>query len=100
LSGTEEIARHPRSYEHSAFVFDPLHYLALLEQKPGALDQAAPLQNWDLPDQFDHLRRLMERRSGNKGKREFIQVLRLVEVFEQDLVAAAVSQALHLGTIS
>jgi hypothetical protein len=71
-----------------------------LEQKPGALDQAAPLQNWDLPDQFDHLRRLMERRSGNKGKREFIQVLRLMEVFEQDLVAAAVSQALHLGTIS
>lgn len=100
LSGTEEIARHPRSYERGAFVFDPLHYLALLEQKPGALDQAAPLQNWDLPDQFDHLRRLMEKRSGNKGKREFIQVLRLLEVFEQDLVAAAVSQALRLGTIS
>ena len=100
LSGTEEIARHTRSYERGAFVFDPLHYLALLEQKPGALDQAAPLQNWDLPDQFDHLRRLMERRSGNKGKREFIQVLRLMEVFEQDLVAAAVTQAIRLGTIS
>ena len=26
------------------FVFDPLHYLALLERKTGALDQAAPLQ--------------------------------------------------------
>jgi hypothetical protein len=24
-------------------IFDPLHYLALLEQKPNALDQAAPL---------------------------------------------------------
>lgn len=100
LSGTEEIARHPRSYESGAFVFDPLHYLALLEQKPGALDQAAPLQGWNLPDQFDHLRRLMEQRSGNKGKHEFIQVLRLMEVFEQELVAAAVSQALRLGTIS
>jgi len=100
LSGTEEIARHPRSYERGAFVFDPLHYLALLEQKPGALDQAAPLQGWNLPEQFDHLRRLMERRSGNKGKREFIQVLRLMEVFEQDLVAVAVTQAIRLGTIS
>lgn len=100
LSGTEEIARHPRSYEYGAFVFDPLHYLALLEQKPGALDQAAPLQGWNLPDQYDHLRRLMEQRSGNKGKREFIQVLRLLEVFEQDLVASAVSQAIRLGTIS
>ena len=97
--GTEIIARHPRSYEREDFVFDPLHYLALLEQKPGALDQAAPLQNWNLPDQFEHLRRLLERRMGNRGKREFIQVLRLMEVFEQDLVAAAVTQAIQLGTI-
>ena len=36
---------------------------------------------------------------GNRGKREFIQVLRLMEVFEQDLVAAAVTQAIQLGTI-
>lgn len=100
LSGTDEIARHPRSYERGAFVFDPLHYLALLEQKPGALDQAAPLQGWELPEQFDHLRRLFEKRMANRGKREFIQVLRLMEVFDQDLVAAAVTQAIRLGTIS
>jgi len=37
------IARHPRSYEREDFVFDPLHYLALIEQKINALDQAAPL---------------------------------------------------------
>jgi transposase len=99
FSGNDEIARHPRSYERGAFVFDPLHYLALLEQKPGALDQAAPLQNWDLPEQFDHLRRLLEARMGNKGKREFIQVLRLMEIFEQDLVAQAVSRAIRMGAI-
>ena len=40
--GTEVIARHPRSYEREDFVFDPLHYLALIEQKINALDQAAP----------------------------------------------------------
>jgi hypothetical protein len=38
--GAEVIARHPRSYEREDFVFDPLHYLALLERKVGALDQA------------------------------------------------------------
>src|SRR5215203_2440448 len=43
--GAEIIARHKRSYAREDFVFDPLHYLALLEQKPGALDQAAPLQD-------------------------------------------------------
>ena len=31
-------------------VFDPIHYLALLEHKIGALDQAAPLVGWELPD--------------------------------------------------
>ena len=45
--GTEVIARHRRSYEHDDFVFNPLHYLALLEQKTGALDQAAPLAGWE-----------------------------------------------------
>ncbi|MEM8936971.1 MAG: hypothetical protein AAGC77_11245 [Pseudomonadota bacterium] len=34
--GTEEIARHERSYERNDIVFNPLHYLALLERKPGA----------------------------------------------------------------
>ncbi len=40
--GADIIARHVRSYEREDFVFDPLHYLALLERKIGALDQAAP----------------------------------------------------------
>jgi hypothetical protein len=45
ICGADEIARHPRIYGRREFVFDPKHYLALLEQKPGALDQAAPLQS-------------------------------------------------------
>ena len=49
--GTELIARHPRSYEREDFVFDPLH-LALIEKKLNALDQAAPLANWQLPEEF------------------------------------------------
>jgi hypothetical protein len=48
--GADTIARHVRSYEREDFVFDPLHYLALLERKIGALDQAAPLAGWDLPE--------------------------------------------------
>ena len=93
----QEIARHKRSYERGSFVCDPLHYLALIEHKPNALDQARPLQNWDLPDQFDHLRRLLEARMGNRGKREYVQVLRLMETFKLEQVAAAVTQAIRLG---
>jgi hypothetical protein len=38
-------------------IFDPLHFLPLIEQKVGALDQAAPLQGWDLPDVFASVER-------------------------------------------
>jgi hypothetical protein len=100
LSGTAEIARHRRCHERGAFIYDPLHYLALLERKPGALDQAAPLQGWPLPAQFARLRRLLEERMDRRGKREFIQVLRLLEVFPLATVAAAVLDAIRLRAIS
>ena len=95
----EEIARHPRAYGQGVFVFDPLHYLALIETKPNALDQAAPLKGWDLPDTFQHLRHLLEARMGNRGKREFIQVLRLMEAIPREVVAFAVTEAIRLGAI-
>ena len=98
--GTEVIARHPRSYERDDFVYDPIHYLPLLERKPGALDQAAPLQGWELPDEFGTLRRLLESRMGRRGKREYVQVLRLLETIAQQEVHAAVKDAIHLGSLS
>ena len=96
----EVIARHPRSYEREDFVFDPIHYLSLLERKTGALEQAAPLQGWDLPEEFTTLRRLLESRMGRRGKREYVQVLRLPETFSQQEVAAAVRDTLRLGALS
>ena len=97
--GSEEIARHRRSYEREELIFDPLHYLALLERKTNALDQAAPLAGWELPEQFTCLRRLLEARLGKPGKREYVQVLRLLEDFRFEHVAAAVRQACELGAI-
>jgi hypothetical protein len=99
LCGGTEIARHPRCYGEGVFVADPLHYLALIEIKPNALDQAAALQGWDLPEVFQHLRHLLEARMGNRGKREFIQVLRLMEAAPKDVVASAVTEAIRLGAI-
>lgn len=91
--GSEVIARHRRSYAREEMVFDPLHYLALLEQKTNALDQAAPLQGWVLPPEFNQLRRQMEARMGKRGRREYVQVLRLMETFSMGEVGAAVRQA-------
>jgi len=98
--GGEIIARHSRSYEREEVIFDPLHYLPLIEQKINALDQAAPLQGWELPEVFTTLRRLMEARMGKQGRRAYVQVLRLLESFDLADLHAAVKQALHLGAIS
>ncbi len=97
--GGDVIARHRRSYEREDVVFDPVHYLPLIEQKINALDQAAPLADWDLPVEFETLRRLMEARMLKAGRREFVQVLRLLETFELDDLHAAVKTALRMGAI-
>ena len=96
---SEVIARHPRSYEREEVIFNPLHYLPLIENKINALDQAAPLQGWDLPEEFATLRRLMEVRMNKQGRREYVQVLRLLELFNLPDLHAAVKQALQMGAI-
>ena len=98
--GAEVIARHSRSYQRDDYVFDPIHYLPLLEQKTGALDQAAPLAGWELPEEFETLRRLLESRMGKRSKREYVQVLRLMENFRKEEVHGAVKEALKLRAIS
>ena len=68
-------------------------------KKTNALDQAAPLAGWLLPPVFGDLRRLLEARMGKAGKREYVQVLRLIESFSLDDVRAAISEALERGVI-
>ncbi len=52
--GAEIVARHRRSYVRGDIVYDPLHYLSLLERKPGALDQAAPLRGMEARSGLRH----------------------------------------------
>ncbi len=54
------IARHARHWGKEHTTFDPIHYLALFERKPGAIDFARPLENWELPGCFSTLRRRLE----------------------------------------
>ena len=42
------IACHRRHWGREQYFFDPVHYLALLERKPGGFDHARPLENWNL----------------------------------------------------
>jgi transposase len=94
------VAQHRRHWGKEHTEYDPVHYLALLERKPGALDFARPLDGWNLPGCFDLLRRRLEAQLDHKGTREYIKVLRLLEKASIPELAEAVGQALAIGAIS
>jgi len=90
------LAEHNRVWDKEKIVFEPLHYLELLERKPGALDQAKPLAEWHLPECFHQLRSRLEAEEQRWGTREFIRVLRLLEKYSMVRVEKAVKAALKL----
>jgi len=100
LSGTDVVATHPRHWGREQVFFDPCHYLALLERKPGALDVARPMEGWDLPGCFGVLRRRLETDLGPSGTREYIKVLRLMERASLGELRGAVEAALSIGATS
>ena len=98
---THLVATHKRCWKKHRTFYEPVHYLPLLERKPGALDFARPMENWELPSCFDLLRRRLESdMEENKGVREYIKVLRLLESATVGQLAGAVEQALLIGATS
>ncbi len=98
--GNQLVARHARHWGKEHTEFNPVHYLALLERKPGAFDYARPLEDWELPSCFAVLRRRQEVALKNLATREFIQVLRLLEHATLPELTAAVNYALSIGVTS
>jgi transposase len=91
------VAEHARCWGKGQVTFDPLHYLALLERKPGALDYARPLAGWSLPGAFAALRRRLEEADPKGGTRHYVRVLRLLETHDLAAVTAAVERSLALA---
>jgi hypothetical protein len=96
------VAEHRRSWGKEGIFFDPRHYLALLETKPGALNYALPLADLKLDPCFDtlHRRLVAEELKTGHGTREFIRVLRLLEDHSQTKLTQAVKKALRIGAHS
>jgi len=97
VCNNQVIARHERCWRKEKVIYNPVHYLALLERKPGALDFAKPLEGWRLPECFGVLRRRLENREEGEGAREYIKVLRLLERFSLNELGEAVERALSVG---
>ena len=101
LHQEQVLARHVRSYGREEDILDPLHYLPLLEQRPGAFEHARPMrqlrQTWD-PVYDRLLAHLQERLTGTRAIREFVRILSLHRTYPPEAVTAAVKQALRCGS--
>jgi len=100
LDQKEVIASHLRCYEHKQDVLDPLHYLPLLEERPGAFDYAQPIRRWreTWPPVYETLlRRLREQWPDGRGVREFVRILNLHREHPAERIEQAVEQALDYG---
>jgi Mu transposase-like protein len=98
----ELIARHTRSYEKEQDIFDPLHYLPLLEQRPGAFDYATPIKRWrkDWPASYHRmLADLKEKWPEGRGVQEFIRILQLHKDYPAPVLEQAIEQALSYGCV-
>jgi transposase len=96
-NGLQTLAVHTRCYKREQDILNPLHYLPLLEQRPGAWEQAKPIQQWKAhwPEVFDrYLAALRERLSTTQATREFVRILRLHEDHPEQVIAQALQQAL------
>ena len=90
------VAEHARLWGKEEVAYDPSHYLELLERKPGALDYAEPLAEWELPECFHLLRGRLEEQGRVQGVKEYIRILRLLEKHPLQRVTHAIVKALKL----
>ena len=100
LSVAEVVAEHPRCLEREQDILNPLHYLGLLEQRPGAFEYALPVRQWRqkwTPEYEKMLDALRQTKPNGSGVREFVAILKLHRDHPADMVNRAVKQALDLG---
>jgi transposase len=91
VAGGQVVAEHPRCYDHSQQVLDPVHFLATLARRPAALDHAPVYRDWRPTAALAALRRELEAKHGTPGgTRQFIRVLQLLAEHPQSRVERAI----------
>lgn len=89
---------HRRHLGRDKVIYDPWHYLAVLEKKPGALRNGAPFKQWELPESIEEIRTILETRTD--GDRQFVSILSVVVRYGLESVATACAQAIADKTVS
>jgi transposase len=94
----ECVGEHLRCFQRDQMIFDPWHYLPVLERKPGALRNGAPFKHWDLPRSLQ--RTLTTLKRFPDWDRQFVDILASVPLYGLEAVASACGQALLSGSTS
>lgn len=101
LANNEIIATHARSYDRQQDILEPLHYLSLVAQRPGAFEHARPMRQWraEWPPVYASLLATVREQSRNESQaiRTFVSILQLHQEYDADLLATAVEAALQEG---
>ena len=97
------VARHERCFERETDCYEPLHYLPLLIQRPGAFDHAAPIRHWrkSWPPIYEQLlTQLCDRFPRSQAIRKFLMILNLNRNHPKELVERAIQVAMQYGVPS
>jgi len=86
------IGRHHRSFLRYQRIYDPWHYVPILERKPGALSNGAPFKQLALPESLTKIREHLV--SYSDGEKRFVRIL--LKVISHGLPAVEEACALAL----
>jgi len=92
------IGEHIRNFGRRQMIFDPWHYLPVLQRKPGALRNGAPFKHWDLPRALQRMGERLKKHAD--WDRQFVAILSNVPQYGLEAVNLACDEALASGATS
>ena len=98
MADGQVVGEHVRSFERDRTFFDPWHYVAALERKPGALRNGSPFKGWALPRALLEMKDRLLRKPG--GDRQFVTILATIAEDGIEAVTVACELALEANAIS
>ncbi len=93
------VGDHQRHFGGGKTIFDPWHYLPVLDRKPGALRNGAPFRHWELPEGISRIGEQLQRRYPD-WDRQYVGILQTVPLYGLEAVEAACCKALAIGNFS
>lgn len=88
------MGEHLRRFGRDGVVYDPWHYVPVLQRKPGALRNGAPFKQMVLPPALGRLRGKLK--SKLDGDKQMVMLLSAALVDGLEAVEAAAAEALRL----